>query len=291
MKKNITYWDYVKSVFMNRWNLLGLFALTTAGFILNIPDVATPLIAAAEIAFLVTVAGNKRYQRAMNARLYADADKRIIESTNRKLKRILDSLGMDEKERFDNLRNRCIKLRNITDDISKPEMSVIETEKLRSSGIDKLLWLFLKLLYSKNSLERFFQTTTRESIMNSISKMEQQLSEIKNNVKKVSVRVQKSIQDNLETSKMRLRNFDLAKENYNFILLELDRLENKISSILEVSINRQDPDYILNEVDSISQSVQETERTIGELDFLTGLGVEDDHVPPVLQMNQPNRTR
>ena len=94
----------------------------------------------------------------------------------------------------------------------------------------------------------------------------------------------KSLNDNLETSKMRLRNYDRAKDNYQFIMLELDRLENKIASIMEVAINQQDPDFILHEVDSISQSVQETEKTIGELDFITGLGTGDDQVPSVLQM-------
>jgi hypothetical protein len=270
--------------------MLGLFTASAVSVIMGVPDIGLPLVAAAEILFLVSVAGNPRFQRSVDSRTHDKEKEQQLQSVNIKYKKLLDALDSDEETRFNNLKNRCLQLRKITTDLTRPALPSEQTEELRNAGIDKLLWLFLKLLYSKESLEKFFQTTTREEILASIKKLESRIEGMEDKGR-LTKKIKKSLLDNMETSKIRLRNFDLAKENYQFILLELDRLENKISSILEVAINRQDPDFILNEVDSISQSVSETERTIGELDFLTGLGEQNHQVPPVLHTHIRRSTR
>ena len=58
MSNKLHYWDYLKSAFWNRWNMLGLFTASAASVIMGIPDIALPIVAAAEILFLVSVAGN-----------------------------------------------------------------------------------------------------------------------------------------------------------------------------------------------------------------------------------------
>ena len=63
----------------------------------------------------------------------------------------------------------------------------------------------------------------------------------------------------------------------------IERLENKIRTISEMAVNRQEPEFISGQVDEVAGSMVQTERTMSELDFLTGLGTADEAVPPMMQ--------
>jgi hypothetical protein len=64
--------------------------------------------------------------------------------------------------------------------------------------------------------------------------------------------------------------------------LEIDRLENKIRSLSELAVNRQEPDYISGQVDQVAASMIETEKTMNDLRFVTGLDTVDE-APSLLQ--------
>jgi hypothetical protein len=95
--------------------------------------------------------------------------------------------------------------------------------------------------------------------------------------------MRRAILDNLETSKNRLDNFQKAKDNLALVQLEIDRLENKIRAISEMAVNRHEPEFISGQVDEVAGSMVQTERTMSELDFLTGLDAVDEAVPPMMQ--------
>jgi hypothetical protein len=63
------------------------------------------------------------------------------------------------------------------------------------------------------------------------------------------------------------------------VQLELDRIDSKITSIAEMAVNRQDPGFITTEVDGVTESMQQTERAMADLQFLSGLG-EQEVAPP-----------
>ena len=64
--------------------------------------------------------------------------------------------------------------------------------------------------------------------------------------------------------------------------LEIDRLENKIRSLSELAVNRQEPDFISDQVDAVASSMLETERTMNELQFATGFAHVDEAIPELL---------
>ena len=79
-----------------------------------------------------------------------------------------------------------------------------------------------------------------------------------------------------------MENYEQAKSNYLFVTLELDRVENKIKSLSEISVNRQDPEYISNQIDIVADSMKETERTMSDLEFVTGIGGLEDEAPELM---------
>lgn len=91
-----------------------------------------------------------------------------------------------------------------------------------------------------------------------------------------------TIVDNLETCRGRLENLHKARDNSELVQAEIERLENKISSITEMAINRQDPQFISGQVDQVTASLVGTERTMNDLQFVTGLDPIDDAAPVII---------
>jgi hypothetical protein len=99
--------------------------------------------------------------------------------------------------------------------------------------------------------------------------------------------VRAALQDNLDTSRNRLANLTKAQENYELVGLEIDRLENKIRSLSEMAVNRQEPEFISSEVDHVASSMVDTEKTMNELQFATGLNSLDNEPPSLLRQPAP----
>ena len=60
-------------------------------------------------------------------------------------------------------------------------------------------------------------------------------------------------------------------------------LEKKIESLAELAINRQEPDYISSQIDQVASSMHETEKTMNELKFVTGVDLIEEPPPALLQ--------
>jgi len=150
--------------------------------------------------------------------------------------------------------------------------------------LDRLLWIHLRLLYTQYALAQFLQKTSGDEIQQAIQKLEQQIGHLPADEKDSSrQRIRAALQDNLETSRNRLINLNKAQENYRFIQLERDRLENKIRSLGEMAINRQEPEFITSEVDHVASSLLDTEKTMNELQFATGLNSLDIEPPELIR--------
>jgi hypothetical protein len=156
-------------------------------------------------------------------------------------------------------------------------------EELQLAGLDRLLWTFLRLLFTQHMLERFFQKTPEAQIKRTIENLESSLKRMANGPDDPQKqKIRRAVEDNLETSRARLANLQKARDNSDLVQLEIDRLENKICSLSELAVNRQEPDFIVRQVDQVASSMVQTERTMNDLQFATGLAV-DEEVPQLLQ--------
>jgi hypothetical protein len=157
-------------------------------------------------------------------------------------------------------------------------------EGFQLAAIDRLLWIHLRLLYTQYALSRFLARTSEQRIVDDIQSLEKRVADLPppdaNDRKQ---RIRKALEDNLETSRVRLANLEKARENHQLVELEIDRLENKIRSLSEMAVNRQEPEFIGNQVDHVASSMMETERTMNELRFATGLDALDEEAPELLR--------
>jgi hypothetical protein len=281
---------YLTAAFLNHWNLLVF--LGSAGFSLlsGQADVLLPLVLAGEIAYVSLLAAQPHFQQYVDAQAAKAGRAENSRANQQVMEHILRGLPKDLLQRFQALRAQCLELRQIALELRRPGDSASATplDDFQLSGLDRLLWVHLRLLYTKFALGRFLQRTNAEQIQKDIDKLDaqaKQLAAAESNPARQRARA--AIEDNLQTSRDRLANLNKARENYQLIDLEIDRLENKIRSLSEMAVNRQEPEFISSEVDHVASSMIDTEKTMNELQFATGLNAPDIEPPEMLRATVP----
>ena len=278
---------YIKKAFLYHWNLLGVATGAAVAFVSGYPDVILPVLAALELIYLAGLSSNSRFQDAVIAAERKN-EKAMRSSSSTKLNRILTALDNEDRSRYEGLKDLCLELRHIADRIKgtiKTELEVISDVQVNS--INRLLWMYLKLLYSKNALESYFKAINVDEIEARIKRAKERLEAMgpEDNDSEAEAKRRESLMDTLKTSQKRLENYRISTDNYDFIGLELERLYAKITSLAEMGINQQDPNLITNEISVVSSSIEKAERTMDELDFITGFSFQDEE-PPDLLVNQ-----
>lgn len=277
---------YLKVAFVNRWNLLGLFGGLGFALLSGQGDVFVPLVLAGETAYLGFLGTHPRFQKAVDAQEAKAARQDGSQAATAVARRILFELPKDLEQKFKAVRSRCIELRQLARQMRDPDHlgDPQPLEDLQLAGLDRLLWMYLRLLFTKYSLSQFLKKTSVEQIESDIHQFEERLKPLPEAAgDSRQQRLRKVVEDSLQTSHVRLANYKKAEENYELMGLEIERLENTIHSLSELAVNRQEPEFISGQIDQVAASMVQTEKTMGELQFVTGLKSIDDEVPQILR--------
>jgi hypothetical protein len=278
---------------LNHWNLLAFLGGTVFALLSPAPDVLLPVVAAGEIAYLGMLGTHPKFQKYVEAQEAKQQRSATSATSQQTLERITAALPKELLDRFVVLRARCLELQQIASELkhTRHEEAHLPFESYQIAGLDRLLWIHLRLLYTQYALSRFLKQTSEEQIRADIKRLETRLAQLPaTSTGDQQQRVRKALEDNLQTSRDRLANLQRARDNFDLVNLEIDRLENKIRSLSELAVNRQEPDYISGQVDQVAASMLETEKTMNELQFVTGLDSVDE-APSLLQDGVAPRQR
>ena len=97
---------YLKSAFLFHWNLLAVVGGTVGAFLLGRPDVLLPILGAAELLYLVSLASHPKFQRAVDARIHKRKGAEAVHDANKHLKKMLGPLNRTDRLRFIRLGER-----------------------------------------------------------------------------------------------------------------------------------------------------------------------------------------
>ena len=286
--KKAGFWRYIKEAFLYRWNLLFFGGAVTAAAISPVPDIALPLVAAAELTYLGGLVTLPRFQAAIDAKARAEA--RAAGGTGaptvdarERLMDVLRGLGDERRNRFLRLRARCVEMQRLANAVrgdTRDDSGA--SAELRAPALDRLLWVFLRLLLSEQALERFLRAADG-------AQLEKNLADLETRRKAAEARgddrILRSLTDSLATAQLRVDNYHKAKSNAEFISVELDRIENKIQALTEMAISHQDPDQISAQVDAVAEGMSQTEDTIRQLQAITGMSADAEATPAILQFD------
>src|SRR5689334_14612657 len=114
---------YLKEAFLFRWNLLLLGGTSAAAVISGHPDVALPLVAAAELTYLAGLSTMPKFQRAIDVKAHQE-DRGVAglpqaqasaqsTSARERIVEVLKSLAEHRRARFLRLRARCVEMTRI----------------------------------------------------------------------------------------------------------------------------------------------------------------------------------
>lgn len=286
-KKKAGIFRYLKEAFLFRWNLL-LFGGAVAGALLSpSPDVILPLVAAGELAYLAGLTSLPRFQAAIDARARSEEPGGLRRESQpdaagakQRLLDVLGSLEPDRRNRFLRLRARCVEMQRIANAVRGETRDASgAAHELRTPQLDRLLWVFLRLLLAQQAIERFLRATDGAALEANLAALQKRHQAA---AAKGDERILRSITDAIATAELRRDNHAKAQSNAEFISLELDRIEQKIHALTEMAISHQDPDELSVQVDAVAEGMAQTEATIRELQAITGLGGEADTTPEIL---------
>jgi hypothetical protein len=276
---------YLKEAFFFRWNLLFFVGGTAAAALTPLAPVLLPLVGAAELTYLAGLISVPRFRAAIDAKVHAAAGARTENAAPQaapvSLVSMLAGLPSESRSRFERLHARCLEMRGIAAGVRGAAGDQASSgEEIRTPGLDRLLWLFLRLLLSKAALDRFLRTMNEQEITSRLDELRKTLATAQS---EKDERVIRSLQDSVAMGELRLDNFARARKNAEFVTIELDRIEGKIQALAEMAVNRQDPDFLSSQVDSAAESMRQTEKAVSELQHLTGLADQLEEPPAILE--------
>jgi hypothetical protein len=294
--------DYLREAFLFRWNLLLFLGGAAAAALTPLAPVLLPLVAAGEVTYLTGLVSVPRFRAAIDAKVHAAGRAAAAGGTAAQpppasLVAMLDGLPATARMRFEKLHARCLEMRGIAAGVRGAAGDQSSAEDIRTPGLDRLLWLFLRLLVSKTALDRFLQSMNEQELISRLADTRASLTAAQAATAAQTAapgqaggagqaadrdRIVKSLQDSVAMSELRLDNYGRAKKNGEFVTIELDRIEAKIQALAEMAVNRQDPDFLTSQVDSAADSMRQTEKAVSELQHLTGLADQFEEPPAIL---------
>ena len=275
---------YIRAAFLQPWNLLLFFGSIGMTVVTGTQDLA-PFIMAAEMAFVTGLASMPRFRTAIDAKINAKEraeTEKMTPAAEVALQRMVASLPNAGLRRFLSLRQRCYEMRDIAAGIrgqAHTDTGDITAEAMRNSSLDRLLYLFLKLLVSQSALERFLNTTSERELELRLQDVQARKAQAQAGGDE---RIVRSLQDSEADATLRLENYRNSLKDAEFVNVELDRIETKIRTLVETAVSRQDPDTLSVQVTAAADSMKQTEDAVRNLQHLTGIESALEDTPPIL---------
>ena len=203
--------------------------------------------AAAEAAYLLWLSSSDRFQKLVEGERLA-ADKRSYVS---RIDQAVSRLSPESQKRYHKLLYECRKIIGISESL---DSSALESMKsLRGSGLNQLLWIFLRLLSSREVLDDNIASVDRATIEQEIGKLEKRAAAAEGDAALL-----RSLQGTLAIRRKRLENLGAAERSRRVINAELERIEQQVVLIREEAAVQGKADILSDRLESVTSSLNET---------------------------------
>jgi hypothetical protein len=271
-KEALGYFDYVKAAFHWKVKLGGLGHLPLnkillVGFaILGFGNPGFWFIGIAfELAYLLSLSGSERFQKLVQGSLLQKSQVKLAE----KQSQILTSLDKPSQERYQRLAQACQGILQMSKNNSNP----LGLERISLGDLNQLLWIFLRLLSSRQRINLIISQTARKDLETEIQSLTDKLAR-----ENETSAVYRSLKGTLEIQNRRLENRIKAEESLKVAESELDRIEKQVILITEETTVSSDPEVMSVRLDGVMQSLQGTTQWMSEHGEFFG-SLEDNLTP------------
>lgn len=280
-------WHYIKAAFHAKpigmfvppnWIGLGFV------FLLGLLEPGLWLVGVGlELAYLYAVAGNPRFRRYVDGlELYQQRS-----AWDSRIKAMVGRLLPEDQLRYRDFEQRCqsiIAQQNLGDN----PLGM----KAQAEGFGKLLWVYLRLLLTRQSIQRIgVEPSMREGDRRSLQERLKQLqSQLKESV--LTDELRKSLSSQAEILQQRLSKHAEARDKIAYLDAELVRVQEQVELIREQAALSTDPSVVSQRIDEISASLGGTTQWMSDQQQIYGK-IDDllDQPPPVAMPLQQEQTQ
>jgi hypothetical protein len=264
-----TFWTYLTSAFNARpfgmfvapnWIGLaafGLLGLTNPGFWL--------VGAGVELAYLLTLTTNGRFQRAVAARTSSGTEREWKDRLDGMVRRLSDP----DQARYVAFVARC---RGILDLFAQQDPSGSGVE-IQSENLSKLIWVYLRLLIARRAISRVL----KEPNLGETQELATRLSDLQRRLGDASLAgdLRKSLTSQAEILQQRVQQRREGREKLDFLEAEILRIQEQVELLREQAALSADADGMSARLDEITGSlggatqwISDQQKLYGSLDDL-----------------------
>jgi DNA repair exonuclease SbcCD ATPase subunit len=284
---NPSAWDYIRKAFSARpigmfvppnWigiGVFGLLGLVNPGFWV----VGLGL----ELGYLWILGTNERFQR------FVGASQQILtrKQWQEKVDSLVQQLNSENQQRYRTLESRCRALLDQQLHLQTPPQAL----QAQNEGLGRLLWLYLRLLSTRQAIQRMLRGAT-EGSLDASADLEERIGQLKVKLNEpLSEDLRKSLTGQIEILEQRLERRREAKEKLAFLDAELMRIQEQIELVREQAVLTADPETISTRVDQITTTLGSTSQWVSDQQKIYGAVEDLMSEPPAMQMiNDERRT-
>jgi hypothetical protein len=288
----LSYWDYLKAAFWRpvRSRVLGAMPLTQMLLVsFGLAGFVNPGFWLLGLAAVVALVGGRsasaRFQKLVDAQRIAAR----AESAEDRMKAAYDRLEPASQSRYRALVVQCREILGI----ATPSEGISTLTDFRVGNLNQLLWLFLRLLASRESIQDTLARVDRRQLEAGIDNVRKRLTQAGDPQGALA----RSLSATLEIQEKRLSNLDTAANNLAVIDAELERIEQQVRLLREESAISGRPEVLSARLDAVSSTLSETSRWMDQhADLMSDLAAADDldagtvpAVPPSYDAEEPSR--
>lgn len=271
-----SFWSYLKAAFNARpfgmfiapnWIGLagfGLLGLTNPGFWL--------LGAGAELAYLLALVTNGRFQRVVDRRSTAGEEDEWKGRMEAMVRRLSDT----DQARYVAFVSRC---RTILDQLTQQDPSG-SAAKVHGENLSKLIWVYIRLLVARRAMSRVL----KEPTLGETQEIEHRLAEVRARLADESLGpdLRRSLTSQAEILEQRVTQRREGREKLDFLEAEILRIQEQVELLREQSALSTDAEGISARLDEITGSLGGASQWINDQQKLYG-SMDDllDEPPPV----------
>jgi hypothetical protein len=244
----------------------GLLGLTNPGFWV--------LGAGLELGYLLLLATNSRFQRAVSSRpLQAARDE-----WNARIERLLGRIDSSDRARYVGLAERCRSIIDLQTHGGAEMPHGIETQV---DNLGRLSWTFLRLLVARRTIQNVLGSgETGTTLTRRLEKLEREAED-----QSMSSDLRRSLTGQVEILRQRIEQHQEAQHKSAYIDAELTRIEEQVELIREQAALSTDPDVLSRRIDEIAATLGGTGQWIKDQQQVYGAMDDLLSEPPPLTTN------
>ena len=243
--------EYLKRAFQN-WYNYGALALMGGLALIFQNEAPVYLALAGELVYLYMMIGNQRFIRMVDAEIAEEKQLNVVELRNKLWPYIEDQY-----------RARYMQLEQKANRLDDEDVSALRKRdpyyKQNLHKIAVLLGSFLRIAMAVTRYQQYLRDINPESIKANIARLEEE-------AETAGQRVQDVKRKNIEILAKRLDKLEKAQANSDYLLAQMDTIEDTMSLTIDQAITLTDPKGMGVQIDNLLANLQETELIASEME-------------------------